>query len=768
MARHDLLHILGLESLKGSFPQPHQDWGRVEKGIEGGALEWSTQLKEKIRHLFENDAPSFLASEPIMLGSLARGELCPSSDLDFVFLGPEKRVQEFVSWAQQKGLKLRSRVPEDPLDLTKGVELWDTLSLLDGEALTDLGAQVLERERLRIVLAQQGQKNKWLKQLRDERKKRHERYDSIQNMLEPSIKMGLGGLRDLDQARLILKAFPEIEIRDSHVLNLLDYYLKAFLWIRLRLHLQGQGDLINNQSQPALAEFFGFSHYRDFMFFVQRGLSRVSFYSDWILELALVAKSKPHGTLRSRSKASVFKKPGDLGAALIKDPSVMVQYEVRRQLDKFWSVPSLARRRAERGRELKKYFSSKVGEEAWIALFRSRLMDRLIPELKPLVGLVQHDQYHRYAADAHLLQVLRETLKARKSTRSLGPIKKTADTLNDGDWQLLMWTSLYHDLAKGRPQEHSDLGAKWVQRDLTAFGLKKSDVIEVKWLVQNHLAFSQAALRRDPNDPLVLRELGTLDLNEGRVRRLLVFTALDIMGTNPQAWNEWKSRLLANLGEKLLSKDRQLEIAFSKKFSFLSLEEQQVLFVISREIGLKKLQADLAQVQQAKNQTFEVFKVKKRVWLRYSKTRDQQGALADVLGYLFQSGASVLQAYVLTLPRLGIYDWFCLDFAGSENALMKRIEVFSKKGASKAPYVQWEKIQQIEGPSGQMTLLFKGMDQRGLLWSAAESLTKAGLEIQSAVVQTWGQKAEDLFVVKVPSGHTDWFEKLELSLNLYK
>lgn len=752
MARHDLLHILGLESLRDDFPRPTRAWGRVEQGIEDGALLWSARLKTEILKIFNTQAPSFLASEPLMVGSLARGELCPGSDLDFVFLGPEERVQEFVGWAQQKGLKLRSRVPENHEDLAQGVELWDHLSLLDGEALTAKGEDVLARERQRIVQAGRAQKNKWLRQLRDEREKRHERYDSIQNMLEPSIKMGLGGLRDLDQARLILKAFPEIEVPDSHVLQLLDYHLKSFLWIRQRLHLEGERDLISNQSQPGLADFFGFGHYRDFMFFVQRGLSRVSFYSDWILEIA---------GPKARQKPPVLKKAGDLTKALLEDPSVRTQFWVRRALDEFWPVKSLERRRAERGRELRKFFSPKVKDAAWRALFRSRLMDRLVPEVKPLVGLVQHDQYHRFAADAHLLQVIRETLRARKSVRHLGPLAKFARGFKDKDWQLLLWTALYHDIAKGRPEDHEDLGAKWVQRDLTAFGLSASDTREVRWLVQNHLAFSQAALRRDPNDPAILRGLEQLHLTEDRVRRLLLFTAIDILGTNPQAWNEWKAKLLASLGERLLSEDQKLETAFAKKFSFLQDDQRQSLFLISREIGLKKLQMDLTVIQVGRARAFEVFKVKKRVWLRYSRSRDRHGALAEVLGLLFQAGASVLQAHVLTLPRFGIYDWFCLDFSGSPESLLKRLELFAKQPAKKAPPVKWESVQKIEGESP--TVLFKGLDQRGLLWSAAESLSEAGLEIRSAVVQTWGQKAEDLFVVKAPKGDPDWFARLERS-----
>lgn len=758
MARHDLLTVLGLESLKDFLASPPSPkWGRIEKGVEERPLVFTRALSEAVlKAFFEH--PSFLKSDPVILGSWARGELSPGSDLDVLFLGPEDEVRAVMSWAQGKGLKIRARVPEDPEDLAVGVELWDHMSLLDGRAFTSRAEHVLEREKGRIRNASKLQKKKWIRTLRMERRDRHGRYDSIQNLLEPHLKLGLGGLRDLHQARLMLELFPELQVSArSHHRELFGYYLRCFLWIRLLLHFEGHGDIIAGPFQPNLASRLGFADYHAFMSFVQRGLSRVSFYTDWILEQAGLSPAQ-----RARDEERPYRCARDLSAALLEDPSVRTQYQVRRRIDEFWPESTVDSRRAERGRELRR-FVAEAGEKEWIALFRSRLADRLLPELKPLVGFVQHDQYHRYTADAHILQVVRQVLRARRSARHLGPLGAVARDLTAADWNLLLWTALYHDLAKGRPDDHSDLGARWVARDLKAFGLPEGQVKEVQWLVRHHLAFSHAALRRDPQDTQVLQDLSVLDLNPGRIRRLLVFTAIDILGTHPTSWNDWKARLLGNLGNRLLDPERKTRVRLLQGLGGLPSEDQNRFLLVGEEIGMRGLLKDFERVKRGDSAApFAFFPVRKRLWVRYHRAEDQSGVLAFVLGLFFQAGASVLQSTVMTLPGIGIYDWFCLDFTGRVESLEKRIKLLAGMPAAVPPEVRWESVEIVQVQAESWTLLFRGLDQRGLLWNAANSLFKAGARIKSAQVQTWGQKAEDLIVILPPAEEpAAWLERFK-------
>ncbi len=198
-------------------------------------------------------------------------------------------------------------------------------------------------------------------------------------------------------------------------------------------------------------------------------------------------------------------------------------------------------------------------DEFLVSTFRSRLIDKLVPEIRRLVGYVQHDQYHRFTADSHIMQACREVKRIYKKPAELGPLKFLHGKLSAEDWRILSWSCLYHDLAKGLEsfEHHSDLGMVIVERDFRSYGFKKDFTDEVKWMVQNHLELSQAAFRKNPKDPKVWQELREKGIEGARLYRLALFTAIDIRATNPEAWNEWKAKLLKELTLSLESEKAQ-------------------------------------------------------------------------------------------------------------------------------------------------------------------------------------------------------------------
>ncbi len=125
-----------------------------------------------------------------------------------------------------------------------------------------------------------------MKAVKDERKKRAQRFDSITNYLEPNIKFGPGGLRDLEQGLQIYELFAEKFTHPGHALNVLQYYRSYWLSLRQKLHLEGHGDILSSAVQFDLGQWMGFKSHKDFMRDLQRGLSRVHFYSDWIVRVA--------------------------------------------------------------------------------------------------------------------------------------------------------------------------------------------------------------------------------------------------------------------------------------------------------------------------------------------------------------------------------------------------------------------------------------------------------------------------------------------------
>ncbi|MBO9668147.1 MAG: HD domain-containing protein, partial [Bdellovibrio sp.] len=604
---------------------------------------FSHWLGAKLEEMLKKN-PEWRETHPIMLGSWARGELSPKSDIDILFCGNETKVKELVDDINQQGLKLRYRMPANPEDWTEGVESFDILALLKAKPFTPEGARKLYEQQKRIWSKKKTYRRVLLKAVKDERKSREKRFDSITNYLEPNIKFGPGGLRDLEQGLQIYELFAERFRNPGHALNVLNYYRNYLLSIRQKLHLDGYSDILSSGAQFDIAKWMGFKGHKDFMRDLQRGLSRVNFYSDWIIEVA--DSSEEH--LKKIERVEFYKGP-DLVKALEKDSSVLMQKKVREDLDTFFDEQQIKKLARQRGMALGEILDVKAADEFLVSTFRSRLIDKLVPEIRRLVGYVQHDQYHRFTADSHIMQACREIKRVFKKPKELGPLQFVAKKLTAYDWKVLTWSCLYHDLAKGMDSDdHSDAGVAIVQRDFKAFGFAKSFTDDVKWMVKNHLELSQAAFRKNPKDPKVWQELRQQGVEGANLYRLALFTAVDIRATNPEAWNEWKSQLLADIVESLESKKAQGYFDFyslkKKKHLEISGEIYEELGpVLVESISAAELVEDLKSAEKSEEALPpKILKGHKgEVWIRFHQKRDRKGILADYVGQLYSLGVGV-------------------------------------------------------------------------------------------------------------------------------
>ncbi len=485
--RHAFLKPEALSEAKNLLRPPQ----KAPSGDLDEALGWSNSilsqyLSEKVLETCRSN-PLWIKAEPILLGSWGRGELTVKSDLDLLFCGPEAVVFELVTALQNQGLRIRYRIPENPQDWSQGVESPDCLALWQAKAETPLAAKELEVQQT-LILSNAKIKRRILGDILKERKARAERFDSIQSFLEPQIKYGPGGLRDLFQGLVVLDLFKDRFVGTQHETKLLDYYTQFFLTVRQKLQLDGFGDILVATEQFELAKWFGYQENSEFMRQIQRGLSRVHFYTEWIL-----ARAAANRAALKKSEAKKLKNASDLVLSLKKDPNILMQHKVRLSMDQMKFPVKL------RGKLLDQVLSGKFSDESLQAVFQSRLIDKLCPQMRNLTGLVQHDQYHRFTADAHLLQACREVLRMQKASRKiLGPLALWQKKLKPLDWKILAWSALYHDLAKGQKGDHSAIGEKWVHEDLKAFGFSKAFRDEVAWLVKNHLELSIAAFRKNP------------------------------------------------------------------------------------------------------------------------------------------------------------------------------------------------------------------------------------------------------------------------------
>ena len=600
-------------------------------------------LSHQILQIFRKH-PLWLKAQPILLGSWGRGELAPKSDLDLLFLGPEDLVFQLTTDLQNQGYRIRYRVPKNSSDWTVGVESTDFLALWQAKAESLEAAETLKQQQQQIF-SKGPVKHKILKDLRQEREKRAARFDSIQSFLEPQLKFGAGGLRDLFQGQVILDLFQDKFFGISHEYATLQKDKIFLMTLRHKLHLKGDSDVLIAQEQVELAEWMKLTP-ADLMRQVQQTLRRVHFFSEWILESArqkkiLIAKTN----LR-------LKKPEQLFSSLQKDPSILTQYQVRKVLE---SPQFKGITRKTRGLLLRKLFSKSISDASLQAVFHSRLIEFLCPRMTHLIGYVQHDQYHRFTADAHLLQSCREVLKARQTTsnsksskRASGPMQKWQSQLTEADWTILAWTAFYHDLAKGLKGDHSQIGEQWVKEDLKSFNLSKTLIQEVQWLVRHHLELSIAAFRKNPQSPETWQELQDLGLNPKRLLRLGMLTVFDIKATNPEAWNDWKAKLLSDLMEKVSSGGTQ---------NFLKLKKQlpkgvspdwidQLDPLLFESFSVRSLKEDLKKSLSQSSGWNALRDQQKKLWLRFYQAEDRPGLLSEVVEKIYSSGASIQQ-------------WFC-------------------------------------------------------------------------------------------------------------
>lgn len=713
----------------------------------------SAWLGARLEELFKS-SPEWEECHPIILGSWARGELSPKSDIDVLFCGDESKVKMFVDRVQEQGLKLRYRMPQNPDDWTENVEAFDILALLKARPWTPEGARKLFEQQKKIWAKKKYYRRILLNAVKEERKNRAKRFDSITNYLEPNIKFGPGGLRDLEQGLQIYELFAEKFTNPGHALNVLQYYRSYFLSIRQKLHFDGLGDVLSNAVQFDLGQWLGFKNHKEFMRDLERGLSRVHFYSDWIVEVAEASENE----LKQIERVE-FKKIEDLVSALHKNSTVLMQKKVREKLDILLpesKVKSLAKKR---GAALETLLNVKAQDEFLVSIFRSRLIDKLVPEIRRLVGYVQHDQYHRFTADSHIMQACREVKRIYKKSSELGPLKFIHKEFTPNDWRILSWSCLYHDLAKGLESgdHHSDLGVTIVEKDFRSYQMNKGFTEEVKWMVRNHLELSQAAFRKNPKDPKVWQELRKKGVEGARLRRLALFTAIDIRATNPDAWNEWKAKLLKDLVTILESKKAQNYFDFQtlrlqKKLKIPMETIEELGPVLLESLPMKDLVNDLRNAEMSEDSLKpRVYKTRKgEIWIRFHEKRDRQGLLSDYVGQLYSLGLGIRHASIHTLSQVGVYDWFQVATSKNVQQIAKVLEN-AKVQAKIIPIVKFDSIQLVSSDDKEWVISFKGPDQSGLLASAARSLSDSGVSIKSARVHTWGRQIDDIFVVK--AGH---------------
>ena len=530
------------------------------------------------------------------VGGYGRGELAPYSDVDLLFVLPFKstprneQVIEYILYMLwDLGLKVghATRSIQDCVRLSRK-DLTIRTSILEARYVWGekrLFDQLRTRFRKEVV---KGTERAFVEAKLAERDERHDRMGGSRYVLEPNVKDGKGGLRDLHTLFWIAKyLYPVREVADlvdHEVLRAgeaarFDKAHRFLSTVRCRLHyLAGRGDdRLTFDRQPEMGALLGYKDHAGargverFMkhyYLTAKEVGDLTGIFCAALEIEQSRRSRfalPRFNLLQRAPDGLAIENGRLALArgatfadrpidilrlfhTSQDREIDIHPRVLRAMTRNLRLVDGLREDAEANRLfLDMLTSPKDPERVLRQLNEAGVFGRFIPDFGRVVAQMQHDMYHVFTVDEHtimaigILRGIEDGAFAEEMPIATEVVKTVQSR------RALYMAVLLHDIGKGRGGDHSEIGEQVALRLCPRVGLSPEETETVAWLVRYHLAMSNTAFRRDVNDPKTVSDfVGTVKSLE-RLRLLLVLTVADIRAVGPGVWNAWKAALLRDL-----------------------------------------------------------------------------------------------------------------------------------------------------------------------------------------------------------------------------
>jgi [protein-PII] uridylyltransferase len=768
----------------------------------------------------------------VAVGGYGRGEQFPFSDVDLLVVLPATaastvapNLERFVSRLWDLGLDIGHsvRTVEQCIDeATRDITIQTALL----EARLVCGSRALFGA-LREACAQNLNPRAFFQAKLQEQIQRHAKFQDSPYSLEPNLKEAPGGLRDLHVIRWTstaaglgrdwpgLAAHGLITLAEARQLRNHERLLKG---LRIRLHLLAgrREERILFDHQTALARQYGHTESastRASEAFMQRyyrtakAITQLNAILIHNLEAALHPRRDEHAEpLNAR-----FRVVHDLLDA--RDPQLF-EHEPRAILESFLLLQQHPRLRGMSASTLRALWRARSKIDAhfrrnphhrrqFLAILQQprgvvqtlRLMNqysllgRYLPVFGRIVGQMQHDLFHVYTVDQHILMVVRNLQRFTLAeyaheyplcSRLMGDFARP--------W-LLYIAALFHDIAKGRGGDHSELGKADAARFCRLHGLSAIDTELVIFLVEQHLTMSNTAQKRDLSDPEVVHEFAAVVRTERRLTALYLLTVADIRGTSPTVWNAWKGKLLEDLfratREALTGHSAQHERAVERRqgaaLELLRLYAlpDEVSSPLWRELDDSYFLRHEAQeiAWHTRNLHWRVNAERPVVKARLSPigeglqvlvyARDERDVFARICGYFESVNYSIADAKIHTTRHGYVLDSFVVLGSGMahhyrdminllEYELSERLELRAPLG----PPARGRLSRQLQhfpiapevhinpaDKGGYYLLSLVAGDRPGLLYSIARVLSRYALNLHSAKIITLGQRAEDIFVL---------------------
>lgn len=792
----------------------------------------SDDVDETLRQLW--NAFDFPASMTLAaVGGYGRGELYPASDIDLLILLPQEasatttaKLERLVSCFWDIGLEIGHsvRTIQECLNEAAG-DITVQTALLEARLLT--GSDKLFatfRKRLFGNLDPLG----FFEAKRLEQQDRYLRYNETPYSLEPNIKESPGGLRDLQVVFWIAKAAGYgatwEELGSAGIMSQegvafgkqFEDYLRH---LRIRLHfLAGRReDRLLFDYQSNLATRYGYAdneskraseqlmqaYYRN-----AKGLTLLNTIVLQNLGAALAPESLQcpqdydgnfqivgnlldvrDETLLERQPAMIF------DAFLIMQENSELQGMTATTLRALWLAgeridDSFRADPANRAAFLRLLQSERGIVHEFRRMNQLDILGAYLPNFGRIVGQMQHDLFHVYTVDQHILQVVRNLRRFTMSEFAHEyPLCSRIINEFDSPW-LLYVAALFHDIAKGRGGDHSEKGTVDARDFCQNHGLTVDDTELVVWLVRQHLVMAQIAQKEDLSDPAVIARFAALVGDVRHLQALYLLTHADIRGTSPKVWNQWKGKLLADLYQQTLYHltrdespvahgiiaERQAEAMRLLRFFALSDTVHERLWKqLDTVYFLRHSAEEIA--WHTRSLHYRIYNnqpvVRARLWQEgvglqvMVYTQDQHDLFARLVGFFARAGYSIVDAKIHTTAHGYALDSFILlDVEKREHSreMLAYIEHeledrLNRQAPPEAPSagrlsrqvrhfpIKPEVSIRGDEKGTHFVLSLIAADRPGLLYTVARTLAEHGAELHTAKIATLGERAEDVFLI---------------------
>ena len=775
----------------------------------------------------------------VAVGGYGRGFLFPASDVDIVVVLPDadatrsnpppSTVEAFVSLLWDAGLEpgiavrtIAECVEEAEKDVTVATSLLEARGVWGDQALV---------EKLIAALKKSRSIPEFFDAKINEQRARHARHNDVALNLEPNIKESPGGLRDLQTVLWLAKAaglgldWNDLQsngLMTAYEAKMIARHRRVLIDIRIRLHyLAGRReDRLVFDYQAALAKELKIDAtgnklaseilMRRYYLSAKAVWQMNSILLPTLLERISARRKddvKPiddefelvNGNIAARDERIFRRDPRAIFRAFLALQSVNeAEFFAPETLRALWRSVYLIDKKFRDDPETNSLFLKILQSEKVTfnlrRMSRYGILGRYIPAFGRITGQMQHDLFHVYTVDEHILMVIRN-LRRLVLPRFAHEFPFCHELAREfARPEVLYLAALFHDIAKGRGGDHSSLGKRDARQFCRKLALSKNDIDLVVWLVEMHLQMSAVAQKQDLSDPEVISQFAQMVGNERRLTALYLLTVADVRGTSPHVWNAWKAKLL----EQLFRATRRLLRGDTLPNEFWIESRKQDALTLFRDAPSGDAGGIPALWAHTDASYFQRFDAAEIAWhaivldrtvapeqavihVRAAAddeseqgfavmvmTRDQPGLFARITGYFEKLSFDIAAAKIYTtkhgfaldtfqvLPKSGaaarykdvpatiakdlarVLDDPALNLSRSSGRIARQVKhfpiepVITLKPARQAPYVE---------------LNVSCADRPGLLSSIARVFLQFDVNLHDARINTLGQRAEDVFIV---------------------